>query len=247
MENLLTNTIRDFAANYFDANAEENFTRDIAYTGFNPQTMLQTLKGIEANEETFRSDMAKLIILSVERGSNLTRMVTKMNQNGSNTVQLLVTKYRLVSNARGAGPTAITLPRVALTFPWLACSYMIRALSPAVPFEQINRLSPMPRVMTNQAFASLIPRNLVEAQIMNLRDCHLLYMLEFHYTINPGETRPIDEVKEDLYRYFNISYTSNYLTDAQRRAYLDAWNLVNAEGKATDEIADAAVVFRARH
>jgi len=217
----------------------DTFINEISYIGFDPIFILGLLAKCEKDPDTFKEDIAKLITISVERGSNVTRMQQKMGSSGVKQVKNLVIKYKIVSKV--ASKESVTLPRIALCYPWLACSYMIRAINPVVPFQSLPGI---PKYCFNPAFASLIPNKIPNDQFLNLSYCHLLCMFRFNRIINPNNTKSNTELKLELEGYFRISNNSEYVPEKARVKLMIDWNLMNSSYMLASEVVAGANLYR---
>jgi len=215
----------------------EEFVKNIQFTGFNPFATLKALTLIESNQKILMKDMSYLIVLAIERGTNTLKMVKTIGDKAVNIVRDLISKYNIKPNLSGKKDN-ITLSRIVMTFPWLSCGYMSKAVNPVVSFQAMKELATIPRVMMNTAYASLLSKN--DVNFEDKRDSHLLYMYLFNKTINPQNTDSIQKTKDSLLTYFTASNNSDYIKESKRKDLNRSWNLDSA----IEEIKIAAKVFR---
>lgn len=185
-----------------DYNGKE-FANEMKYQGFDPQTIIaMILKTPEYNER----DVYAMIQLCVGRGSNIDAMIKSSINKTKQKLEELKKKYSLVSSGKRSR-YAITLPRVALVFPHITCSYAKITPDSTVSTDRMDQISSKyPRAMMCSAFAGLIPSGSLTFSMI-LRSAFMLWQYEFDSVINnkvyaskkPDKKR----IVEDLLKYLN--------------------------------------------
>nr|DAZ87962.1 TPA_asm: hypothetical protein [Psilotre Phenuili virus] len=100
-----------FLVSFDDDEAEE-----YVYQGFDPNKVYSMMINKATTPDELKGDVKILCLAFVMRGNNVDKMVKSMSDTGRVKIQQLVTKYNIRKNIKNH-PDAITLARVALTFP----------------------------------------------------------------------------------------------------------------------------------
>nr|DAZ87744.1 TPA_asm: hypothetical protein [Sphaeridio phenuili virus] len=107
---------REFAAVGFEHNYDDDNAQLFIYQGFEPDKLFQAMSAKAASISDLREDVVVLCTIFCIRGNNVDKMVKSMPDGGKVKLQQLVAKYGIRKNIRNH-PDAITLSRIALTFP----------------------------------------------------------------------------------------------------------------------------------
>ena len=151
-----------------------------------------------ANRPDVKGDILKMIIIGVERGNKISTMHEKCSEDAAKIIKELKKEYGLVDKP-GKSLNALTLSRVALAFPHLACEYSSMAISRTVPVSSLPEGFPLH--MTHSAFANLIPVG--NQDIMtDLVQILLYYQVKFSYVVDKNAKKgTYEEAKEKAIKY----------------------------------------------
>ena len=100
----------------------KDFVTKIAYQGFDPLKIVQTVKQLaDNNNRNLTDDLFNLILIFYCRGANTDRLKNAnlsriADEETQNTVTQLITTYDVKSRP-GRSSTAVTLPRISVAFP----------------------------------------------------------------------------------------------------------------------------------
>ena len=101
-----------------------------------------------------KEEILKLVIMGIERGNKISAMFERSTDNVKKIIGQLKDAYQIVDSAANS-LSAVTLSRVGLAFPHLACEYSVKAINRTVPTQSLPENYPLQ--MTHSAFAGLIP------------------------------------------------------------------------------------------
>ena len=135
-------------------------------------------------------------------------MHEKSSDEAAKVIKEMKDHYSLVDKP-GKNLNALTLSRVALAFPHLACEYSSIATSRTVP---VSSLPPgFPLHMTHSAFANLIPTG--NYDIMNdLSNILLYYQIKFSMVVDKKAKKGTnEECREKCLKYIEAGYNSSYV------------------------------------
>lgn len=202
---------------YFSKDLAVKYANLFAYEGFDPLTTLAIIKKVsQSKRRDMKEDIAMMISLFLERGSNIGRLTSltncRMSREGHKVVLDLASTYNIVSGGK-QGRLAITLPRVAASVPFLTCYY--------AKYYRMNRPydSGVPKCMEVSAFGSLIPRVKPEAMdddVYNyIYHCHAHAMRGLTRLLNRGK-KDDDEVRRETGQYIAAAMAGPIYPDAER-------------------------------
>lgn len=207
----------------FNEDATKEFIAEIQYRGVNPAILALTVLGYGSQRPHRKNDIIQMIILGTERGNNIDGMIKKSTPAAITIITELKNTYNLVSKA-DKDVNAITLSRVALAFPHLACEYANIATSRAVLKSSLT--DDYPLYMTHPAFANMIPVN--DKTIKEtLVEIHLLYQVMLTHVINKNlGNMTLDQIREQATTFIKYGYSSSYPEESVRVKYLIKWNIL---------------------
>jgi len=152
--------------------------------GFDVEDVFRTILTIGG--DNYIKDTKLMVAFAVERGNNLENIATRSSADAISEIKRLISKYGLVTEA--TSPQSITLDRVCLAFPPLACNYMPLARKTVVDKKALLSVcSDYPLDMMHKAFATVIPNSLSEACQKTIIDAHCLH--EAHYCAIIGRSK----------------------------------------------------------
>lgn len=154
-----------------------DFFEKIAFDGFEPAEMIYLLiTGIPGCVfESKKLDMLHLCGIVVDRGTNLSKIMSNCKPEGRGMLERFRIHYSIMDNlANGKGKNVITLSRIAICFPWLTCEIAAKRSTPIVDMSVIGETTDIqfPRYMITPAFASMIP-NLTADESLPILCCYL--------------------------------------------------------------------------
>lgn len=131
----------------------------------------------------YEEDLAFCIMLFLERGSDIDKLSSaqkcKMDEDGRQRVVEIKSVYNLVKSGKRATKNQLTLPRIALAHPHIACQYApIRRNWPFIITEEA--LKPM----AIQAYSSIIPNMKEVEDELTVTKAHSWYMLKLSLVIS---------------------------------------------------------------
>ncbi|XP_060845628.1 uncharacterized protein LOC132925235 [Rhopalosiphum padi] len=114
---------------YFYGLDIKNASAYLSYQGFDPKRLAVKIDGMRKYEDRRQFDIGLMVAISIERGNKVSKMHLGSTDNFKRTLGELIGLYDLKDKA-GKDPNAITLSRVAASFPHMACTYMNIAMNP---------------------------------------------------------------------------------------------------------------------
>lgn len=152
------------------------------FQGFDPIKLASALLKIKNNktitESEFFEDVFKMVAIGMIKGSVNEHNLTKMSDEGKNSITTLNTKYGIkLGGGQGQASDVITYPRVMATFPDIAVR-MSKVLGPK-DFPGGPMLSSrLPDVLRVQVFPSTIPKDLPAPLRKMLLTASLCYSID---------------------------------------------------------------------
>merc|ERR1712150_156295 len=125
-------------------------------------------------------EIVKLVIMGIERGNKISKMYGRSSDKIKDTISELKNAYNVVDVACHS-LDAITLSRIALAFPHIACEYSVKALNKTVSPHLLPPSFPLQ--MTHSAFAGLIPTGNTSVK-NNLIKILLYYQMQFTMVVD---------------------------------------------------------------
>jgi hypothetical protein len=157
-----------------------------------------------------------------------------MSDVGRTRVLELQTRYGLKNAVGDNRRNAITLSRVAMAFPWLACIYSLHSENPVVTDATMQQYIPVyPRAMLHPAFAAQIPRSLPAPNIEIIMGSFLLCQCIFAsiVTKRPGQPAKRPSECETYTRQFaNVAMSKAYVPDADRVDRMVEFHIIDQNG-----------------
>lgn len=228
----------DGKAGDYDAN---KFAEMIAYQGFDPMAVACMIMFRIGNDETRVHDIAKMVQIGLERGNNIDNMM----KNSTPELITLLTGYKkdyqLIKSARG-NKKAVTLSRVCLVFPHVACTYMTICKSPTVRYDVLTSRCPgYPKQLMTAAFGGLIPLSSDASEA--LTKAHLVHQYEFTKAISPDK-RNFDHSSaiESAIRFVEAARNGSIMSESRRFKFMEDWNLL-IKGKPSPVVEQAAGIW----
>jgi hypothetical protein len=96
---------------------------EFAFVGANPVELVNSLMSMEKDKDVFKKDMALFIVIGATRGTNTSKMVNRMSDDGKAKLMSLVAKYGVVAHKKDVPMKTPTLPRMMALFPGEIYSY----------------------------------------------------------------------------------------------------------------------------
>jgi len=182
-----------------------------------------------------------LVLLGVYRGNNVDKMVKSMSSQGSESVIAIRNHYN-IKNRVGSDKKALTLSRIILTFPWMACQVVKDKMVSQV---NMSHLGNFPYVMMTPAFASMIPifsdqQNLTEI----LAELHCCYQTELSKLIGKVESKNKQEMFSDSLKYVTLGVRGSKVPNNNRIEKLIEWDIIYYDKKSkTYSLSDDLVLI----
>ncbi|KAL5240430.1 hypothetical protein ACI65C_007840 [Semiaphis heraclei] len=133
-------------------------TTSTSIEGFDPKMWAVVLYKMQEADISRKDDIKMMVAVYIERGNNVSKMKTHSLPSFVNIIKRLIAVYNLVDKV-GSKSMALTLSRVAESFPKLACYYcMSVAKNLIVSVDEMHSVCEgYPKFMMCQAFTALIP------------------------------------------------------------------------------------------
>ena len=201
----------------------KTFIDDIQYQGLDPARIAHIVLTRGNKKKNVKEEILKLVIMGIERGNKISAMYERSTDTVKRTINQLKDTYQIVDTA-GHSLSAVTLSRVALAFPHLACEYSVRAINRTVPVHSLPENYPLE--MTHSAFAGLIPTKNVNVK-NNLVQILLYYQVQFSLVVDKeAKKKTYREIKEKTVKYVEAGCNSQYIPQEQRIEYLVRWGIL---------------------
>lgn len=182
--------------------------KNFAYEGFNPILIRKKLM----ERTTYKSDIPVLISLYVQRGTNTTKILKTVSEEGKNLLEALFLKYQIKpSVSSSSGRTVLTLSRIAAAYP----DAVVRLINDKPEFFNTpihtENWKQVPHCMMVPCFASTIPKKMGWITDAFL-ERHYDLMCDFDDVINGNNPTPSRQMKT----YQDAAFNSKVVTEAQR-------------------------------
>jgi hypothetical protein len=183
--------MEDLTINVLDGWSFVEFVESIKYTGYDPTLTRSILKSIEINQDQFRVDVVKLLIVALERGTNQRKMTTKISNDGKDSILFLISKYN-IKNGMPSQNSDVTFARIVSAYPIIA-SRILETRDVRVIGDQ----GLLPTFLCHTAGASIIPHDNIE-----LFSKWKLWRTNFSKVINsPVSSTDFDKIIHDSRLY----------------------------------------------
>lgn len=233
-----------------DKDFVEAFYKKTQYQGFKAADIINKFKKSTKNVGVdWKDDVKKLIMLCHERGTDMNKMVQKMDSEGVKTVNSLRVTYGIQKSGKNQKSDVVTLPRVLISFPHMACSYAAKAKRHVVPYSVMEGLVPKyPFQMMCGAFPNMIPTTLSDAVQVQLVDAYCLWAVQFSIIISRRDPIRKDYSKmkhyEDTRMICAAAMDNSCVPDDHCVNFLRQWLILDSTGKdLTTTVKTAAGVF----
>ncbi|CAH1991130.1 unnamed protein product [Acanthoscelides obtectus] len=196
------------------------------YQGFNPLKLRTVMQNREPNIGSFTSDIARLIVIYLVRGTNIKKtlaLLATTNSRGASEIAKLKEKYRILEPGSNLSTESVTMQRIAACFPEEVMKAIL-ALDSTGRFSPITTDLPesFPSVLMTPVAASAIPRK-EGSSTKKLLEAHLIFLLEMDNVMNPKNRTKKDKIKQ----YQMAAHNSPLLTETQRRNFCDLFGLAS--------------------
>jgi len=213
---------------YFTKEVATKYANLFAYEGFDPLVTLAVLSKVaQTKNRVLKEDLAMMVSLFCERGSNIGRLAdptrAKMSTEGCKLVSTLMSTYNIVNGGK-LSRHAITLPRVAASVPLLTCFY--------ARHHRVNRpiITDCPRCMEVSAFGSLIPKFLPakmdQVVYQFIYDSHCHAMRGLTRILSRGK-KSDDDVIRETNLYVGAAMAGPIYSDVERVKKLVELGIIN--------------------
>nr|WMV64407.1 nucleocapsid [Uromyces fabae virus] len=208
--------------NSLDASDIGNIASLFAYQGFSADLVLAHLLGIKTgkkiSDREFKSDLKHLLVASVVMGNVTKNNIDKISSEGRQKIDNLMMKYDIKKGSiSNAGKKAVTLPRLAATFPIQISKFQL-----GINEKNYNNelgASSLPACFKVSVFPSLIPKSFkIEIQ-------HALLVISNAYSTEQslaiGKKKDISIVYREQWNFTNIAFNSSMPKDSDRFEYIN--------------------------
>lgn len=210
-----------------------------AYTGFNPLTTIEELCKKPVVQDRL-TDALRMIMLCLERGTNINSIKNRMNAEGQSEILLLCNAYGLKSKAKSTSPKEITLSRVVLSLPWIACDYsdlFQRNRIVSTDTMDIDAAGKVPKALQCISFPALIPSMTDSNKTLQILKAYCWWSAKMSITINKAaQKKSLKDVLQESMRFAQLGQQSTMCPNQFRLNCCKEWGIV------TDNTEDANVV-----
>lgn len=211
----------------------------IEYEGFDALRCAYLFhKYSQQDKGEYTEDLAFCIMLFMERGSDIDKLSSaqkcKMDEEGRNKVQEIKSRYNMVKSGKKATKNQLTLPRIALAHPHIACQYAkLRRNWPFIVAEE--ELKPL----AIQAYSSIMPDMKAPDNEVIVVKAHCWYMLKLSLVISKEFNRKSPTAqKEEVTKFVMNGKSSSLDFTADQRLNF------NIELGLMEKAADGTVIFK---
>uniref|UniRef100_A0A1Y1MY71 3'(2'),5'-bisphosphate nucleotidase n=3 Tax=Photinus pyralis TaxID=7054 RepID=A0A1Y1MY71_PHOPY len=202
----------------------KEFMESVKFVGFDPVKVKDSLMAIPGF--TYE-DMCACSYFFLSKGTNLTRILQKLNPSRKRELQGLISKYNLVSKINS--PAAVTLARVAGCFPLAVLENLKKYREDRMPrpvtqdyFLSFSRVR-FPRILMCNAIASLIPNEPFSTVTQSDLD-KIIALITIYSAVESTflNREHRDKSKPELYciadTYVQLAYKSSIKSEEERQA-----------------------------
>lgn len=206
----------------------QSFINDVQYQGLNPARIAVLVMRVGATRPNVKEDIMKMIVIGIERGNKLTSMLTRSTDSAQQVIKDLKKAYNLVDKP-GRNINALTLSRVALAFPNLACEYAAIATSRTVSVASLPKNFPLQ--MTHSAFANLIPTT-NKTIMKELATMLIYYQVLFTMVVNKeSKDMPYQDVVARVAPFVEAGCNSTFVPEEKKVEFLVSWDVLDTANK----------------
>lgn len=199
--------------------------------GFDPKILAVALLKMKEDDISRKDDIQKMIAVYIERGNTVSKMDKNSLPSFVNIIKRLITLYGLVDNP-GSNPMAITLARVAESFPLITCSYCLCvAKNMTVSVDEMHSICEgYPKYMMCQAFTALIPNG--EPYTQTLLKAHALFLYYFSLKISNHSMKgkSTEKIVQDTWKYMIIVHQRSYMEKSKKKDLLKKEKILGING-----------------
>lgn len=220
--------------------------KSLAFKGFSPAEMATKLWYHKPTTSTI-DDLMLMIVAGCERGNNIQNILRDAEEPLKSTLAATFSNYAVRANVQNVPSKMdiVTLSRVCLAFPHFTLEYYPDVVSPVVPWETLDAMLPQnvhyPRRAAHSAFGAFIP--LRKDITKNLLGAHLLHQMLFSEIVNRGKVGSKRKNMSNCLNFVKAAYSSPFIPETAKMAWLRAWGLVNVDGGVSDEVSAAYSAF----
>jgi len=195
--------------------------------GFDPSTLALTLFKMRDDDVSKKHNIVLMIAAYIERGNTVSKMDKNSSPIFANTIKQLIPIYGLVDKP-GSNPIAITLSRVAESFPFITCSYCsLVAKHMTVSVDEMHSICEgYPKYMMCQAFTALIPNG--EPYTQTLLKAHALFLYNFSLKISNHSMKK--KTVQDTWKYMIIVHQRSYMEESKKKDLLKEEKILGING-----------------
>lgn len=222
------------------------YQKMIAYKGFDPSAVFAIICSKIGGNEKWVNDICLMVQIGLERGNNVDKMMKSKDGKFLEMLRRFKTDYNLVSSAKGNNK-AITLSRICIVFPHLACLYMTKWKNPTVSYNIMNDMvRGYPKQLMTRFFAGLIPTE-NDSGILKLINAHLLHQYEYTRIVIVDKTKLTHQyIMKIITEYLDIARTDSIVPIEMQKKYLKDWGLYE-NGTASAIVVQASEVWETRY
>lgn len=112
----------------------------IQYSGFDPIRIANLVNSKRPQTDAGLKDVYTLIMLAVERGNSVNNIIKNLLPEGAALVKPILQRFGITSRVGENAGNALTLSRIASSFPWITCHYIRHARNPVISFAEMDEI-----------------------------------------------------------------------------------------------------------
>jgi hypothetical protein len=197
-----------------------NIASLFAYQGFSAELVLSHLHDVKMKksipDHTFKSDMKTLLVATIVMGNVNNNNIKKITENGKTSIEELMTKYEIKKGSLADQKKAVTLPRLAATFPIQISKFQM--LTHEKNYNNELDSSILPKCFKVSIFPSLVPRSLrleLQHSLLVISNAH-----STEQSLAIGKVKDISTVYKKQWEFTQIGFNSPTPKDKDRSDYM---------------------------
>lgn len=196
-----------------------NIANLFAYQGFSVDLVLNHLYEIKIKksipDHVFKSDLKTLLVATIIMGNVNNNNMRKITDNGKKSIEELMIKYEIKKGSLADQKKAVTLPRLAASFPIQISKFQL--LCPEKNYNNELDASCLPKCFKISVFPSIIPKHLRSELQHAMLVISNAYSTEQSLAI--GKIKDISAVYKKQWEFTNIGFNSPVPKDKERLDY----------------------------
>lgn len=203
-----------------DSDGLENIASLFAYQGFSVELVLSHLNQVKKqkniSDSNFKMDMRTLLVASIMMGNVTANNIQKISDKGKKTIDELLLKCGIKKGSISSDRKAITLPRLAATFPIQISKFQL-SIQEKNYNNELNA-SILPKCFKVSIFPSLIPKTMKKELQHALLVISNAYSTEQSLAIS--KNKEISTVYKKQWEFTNIGLNSPMPKESDRISHI---------------------------